>query len=213
MGTHTVRHARVAGVVLAGGYSTRMGMEKAHIKPYDNTEPDMLARTCALLQSLLEQVWVSCRPDNPKTGYVCILDIHPGLGPFGGVHAALTQAQNLGLEGVLALSCDLPFMDIPTLERLLDARTHRAPDTLMTTFRQAETGFIEALAAIYEVSALPFFEAALAAGVRQLSRVLPPERRTDSIYARTEALPFFNLNYPADLEVFRRLLVALQHRA
>ena len=203
------RHARVAGVVLAGGLSSRMGREKAHIRAYGNAEPDMLARTRGLLHDVLEHVWVSCRPGNLKEGCACVMDIHPGLGPFSGVHAALTRARELGLEAVLALSCDLPFMDIPTLQRLLRARDARAQGALMTTFRQKETGFIESLTAIYEVEALPCFEAALTAGERKLSRIIPAERRTDIVYANTEALPFFNLNYPADLEVFRRLLAAL----
>ena len=205
---------QVGGVVLAGGLSSRMGREKAHIHAYGDAAPDMLTRTRGLLHEVVSEVWVSCRPGLPKNGCACVFDIHPGLGPFSGVHAALTHARATGLRAVLALSCDLPFMDAPTLSRLLAARqaARRACPKeipLMTTFRQQETGFIESLTAIYEIEALPFFEAALAAGERKLSRVIPAARRTDIVYAHTEALPFFNLNYPADLEVFRRLLAAL----
>lgn len=198
----------VAGVVLAGGLSSRMGTEKAHIRPYGQGRPDMLARTRALLGELLPQVWVSCRPGNAKEG-ACVFDVHPGLGPFSGVYASLALAHERGLEAVLVLSCDLPFMDAPTLSRLLEARRQAGRDALMTTFRQAETGFIESLTAVYEVAALPFFARALTAGERKLSRIIPPERRTDVVYTRDEALPFFNLNYPADLDMFHRLLSAL----
>lgn len=206
------RHPLVAGVVLAGGLSSRMGTEKAHIHAYGSEAPDMLARTRGLLQGVLDHVWVSCRPGNPKPHCLCVMDIYPGLGPFSGVHAALTHARAQGLEAVLALSCDLPFMDENTLRRLLSARRQRLPGTLMTTFRQLETDFIESLTAIYEVAALPLFETAKAAEIRKLSRIIPPERREDIVYASTEGLPFFNLNYPADLDVFRRMLAALQHQ-
>ena len=205
----------MAGVVLAGGRSSRMGVEKAHIRAYGQSQPDMLARTRALLGRVTGQVWVSCREDNPKEGH-CIFDRHQGLGPFSGVYAALLRAREEGLEAVLPLSCDLPFMDDATLLRLLNARRAARAQTwepgtepLMTTFFQAETGFIESLTAVYEVAALPFFEAALARQERKLSRIIPPQRRTDIVYAHTEALPFFNLNYPADLEVFRKMLTAL----
>lgn len=214
---HTVRetllpHRDIAGVVLAGGRSTRMGIEKAHIHAYGQTQPDMLARTRALLGRVTEQVWISCRPDNPKDGQ-CIFDNYEGLGPFSGVYTALLHARDAGLQGILPLSCDLPFMDDATLLRLLTARDQarqRGDDTLMTTFFQTATGFIESLTAVYEVAAIPLFEEALARQERKLSRIIPPQRRTDIPYVHSEALPFFNLNYPADLEVFRRMLAALK---
>ena len=233
----------IAGVVMAGGRSTRMGVEKAHIRAYGQTQPDMLARTRSLLAQVTGQVWVSCRPDNPKEG-LCIFDQHQGLGPFGGLYTALVRAREEGLSAVLPLSCDLPFMDEATLRQLLHARdaalgtrvpqpdaalgtrvlqpdaARQTPTTpvpqpddalppLMTTFLQSETGFIESLTAVYEVAALPFFEEALARDERKLSRIIPPQRRTHIPYVHSQALPFFNLNYPADLEVFRRMLAAL----
>lgn len=204
-------HKTIAGVVLAGGRSTRMGIEKAHIHAYGQAEPDMLARTRALLGRVTEQVWISCRPDNPKEGH-CVFDHYEGLGPFSGVYTSLLHARDAGLEGILPISCDLPFMDDATLLRLLRARDHarqQGSDAIMTTFFQAETGFIESLTAVYEVTALPWFEAARERQERKLSRIIPPERRTDIVYTHTEALPFFNLNYPADLEVLRRMLAAL----
>lgn len=199
----------VVGLVLAGGLSSRMGREKARIKVHGAGKPDLLTRTCRVMGEVLEDVWVACRPGRPREGSICIFDRVEGLGPFGGVHAGLLAAREAGRRAVLAVSCDLPFMDEQTLRRLLRARRERPAETLLTTFRQQETGFIEALTAIYEVEALPFFEQALSAGERKLSRIVGPARRTDILYARHESLPFFNVNYPADLEVARRLLAAL----
>ena len=209
--------AGVAGGVGAGGLTSRMGIEKAHRHAYGDEEADMLTRTRTLLGTILPHVWVSCREGHPKEGAVRIFDQHAGLGPFSGVYAALLHAREQGLGAVLPLSCDLPFMDAPTLWRLLEARAaHRAEakaqgtvPNLKTTYLQVETGFIESLTAIYEVAAIPLFEAALAQDERKLSRIIPAEQRTHIPYAHHEALPFFNLNYPADLEVFRRLLAAL----
>ncbi len=189
----------IVGVVLAGGLSSRLGQEKALLRVHGQEQPDLLRRTHNLLTALLPCCWVACRPTRPCAG----------LGPFSGVHAALRAAAEQGFAAVLALSCDLPFMDEATLRRLLAARGAASDGRLLTTFCQRETGFIEALTAVYEVAALPLFDAALALGERKLSRIIPLERQTRIDYSQAEALPFFNINYPADLELARRLLAAL----
>lgn len=139
----------------------------------------------------------------PKTPapFKAIPDEVDRQGPFGGVYSALRRLQ----KPILVLSCDLPFMDGPTLRRLLDAREARLPGTIMTTYQQEETGFIEALVAVYEPACLPWFDAAWEQGIRKFSVVIPEELRTHVPYSRSEALPFFNINYPADFEIARRL--------
>ena len=194
------------GVVLAGGRSTRLGQDKVRLRlPGDGR--DMLALTADLLAACTDGVVISCRaPDAGEEplalpGIRSIPDAEPGLGPLGGVWSALRKLR----QPILVLSCDLPFMDMPTLRRLIDARGARPPEALMTTFQQAETGFIEALVAVYEPACLPWFDAAWEQGIRKFSVVIPEELRTHVPYSRSEALPFFNINYPADFEIARRL--------
>lgn len=138
------RQDRMIGVVLAGGRSTRLGQDKVRLRlPGDGR--DMLARTADLLAACTDGVVISCRaPDAGEEtlalpGIRSIPDAEPGLGPLGGVWSALRELR----QPILVLSCDLPFMDVPTLRRLIDARGARPPEALMTTFQQAETGFIE----------------------------------------------------------------------
>ena len=194
------------GVVLAGGRSTRLGQDKVRLRlPGDGR--DMLALTADLLAACTDGVVISCRaPDAGEEtlalpGIRSIPDAEPGLGPLGGVWSALRELR----QPILVLSCDLPFMDGPTLRRLLDAREARLPGTIMTTYQQEETGFIEALVAVYEPACLPWFDAAWEQGIRKFSVVIPEELRTHVPYSRSEALPFFNINYPADFEIARRL--------
>ncbi|EGY26412.1 molybdopterin-guanine dinucleotide biosynthesis A-like protein [Desulfovibrio sp. A2] len=203
----------VVGVVLAGGLSTRLGQDKTRLHLHGEAAPDMLARTAALLRSVTGEVWISCRGGRPcpvaTTGvdgpYYRLNDEVEGMGPFGGVITALRVAQG----PVLVLSCDLPFMERAVLERLLARRAVRRPGTVMTTFRQTETGFIESLVAVYEFEALPLFRQALEDGERKLSRVVPPDLREHIPYSVQDALPFFNINYPADLEMARRIIGSL----
>lgn len=192
------------GVVLAGGRSTRLGQDKVRLRlPGDGR--DMLARTVDLLAACTGGVAVSCRRSSDageNGGLRVIPDEVEGLGPLGGVWSALRALR----EPVLALSCDLPFMDGATLRRLVAARNARPSGTVMTTFQQAETGYIEALVAVYEPESLPFFEEARTRGLRQLNRVIPEAAQVRIPYTRAEARPFFNINFPADLEQARRML-------
>ena len=111
------------GVVLAGGRSTRLGQDKVRLRlPGDGR--DMLARTADLLAACTDGVVISCRaPDAGEEtlalpGIRSIPDAESGLGPLGGVWSALRELR----QPILVLSCDLPFMDMPTLRRLIDAR-------------------------------------------------------------------------------------------
>ncbi len=97
-------------------------------------------------------------------------------------------------------------MDGATLDRLLAARDARPAGAILTTFQQVETGYIEALVAVYEPACLPCFEEARVRGLRQLNLVVPEASQARIPYTRAEARPFFNINFPADLERARRLL-------
>lgn len=193
------------GVVLAGGRSSRLGQDKVRLRlPGDGR--DMLARTADLLAACTDGVAISRRAssvgDAPALpGVRSIPDREDNLGPFGGIWSALRELR----QPILVLSCDLPFMDAATLRRLIEARNTRAPEAVMTTFLQAETGFIEALVSIYEPACLPFFEDARARNLRQINLVIPEALQARVVYTRAEALPFFNINFPDELEQARRM--------
>lgn len=194
------------GVVLAGGLSTRLGNDKTGIRLYGDSEPDMLTRSCQLLAQVTDEVWISSRADKPRTNeYLWVRDEQQGLGPIGGVLSALRAAQG----PIVVLSCDLPFMNRAVLEQLVEKRQERTTQTLMTTFLQAETGFIESLVAIYEFEALALFEQAVEQDIYKLSRVIDKSAQLHIPYSSRESLPFFNINYPADLEMARRIIAAL----
>ena len=193
------------GVVLAGGRSTRLGQDKVRLRlPGDGR--DMLARTADLLAACTDGVVISC-PAPAAGGETLALpgirsipDAKPGLGPLGGVWSALRELR----QPILVLSCDLPFMDVPTLRRLIDARGARPPEALMTTFQQAETGFIEARVSVYDPACLPLFEEARARSLRQLNLVIPEKLQSRVVYTRAEALPVFNSIFPGELGQARR---------
>ncbi|HDQ40369.1 MAG TPA: molybdenum cofactor guanylyltransferase [Desulfonatronum sp.] len=198
----------LAGIVLAGGKSTRLGQDKAGIV---FSGASLLCRTVDLLRRHCSTVCVVGR--NPANECAAragrdldndlpwLLDLVPGCGPAGGIATALKVLQ----RPCLVLSCDLPLMDDATVTRLIRGRTEKPEQAVMTTFQQQETGYIEALTAIYELEALPLLETALARRLFQLNRILSEPLRHHLPYRRNEAIPFFNVNHPADLSLLRTL--------
>ena len=198
----------VAGVVLAGGLSTRMGHDKAQLRVYGPDKPDLLARTHALLADLLPRCWVSCRADAPRSGYACLFDAKHDQGPAAGILAALREAKAQGFAAVLALSCDMPLMDTPTLRRLLEARAAAPAGTLATLYVEAASGRPEALAAVYETASLPLFEKWLESPGGRLNCIVPLQNQCRLPYGAEESRPFVNLNRPDDLKTVLDILGA-----
>ncbi len=191
------------GVVLAGGKSTRLGHDKAFVAWRGD---DLLGQAVRRLRSFLPEVWVVGRDPAPHGLDVpWLLDETPGLGPAGGVLTALETIQ----RPCLVTSCDLPLLTDEVLSTLLAAWRERPADRLMTTYLQVETGFIEALVSVYEPAAAEVIRASLDQGVRKLSAIFTPGLRHNIPYSKDDAMPFFNVNFPADLAVLR----ALEERA
>ena len=189
------------GLVLAGGLSSRLGHDKANLKIHsDFGITDLLDRSMRVLRLVVDNIAVVGRK---ATGYPSIPDLVIHKGPVGGIASALAAFPG---DAVLVLSCDLPFMNASILRKLLQARAEAPANTLMTAYRQAETGHKEALVAIYEPGATVHFLESLYADKLKVSMVVPEEQQFFIEYGAEDSLPFFNINYPADLEVVKRLI-------
>ena len=188
----------LTGIVLAGGQSARLGQDKAALV-VEEGGPDLLTRAVRLLESLVPRVFVVGRTD---THHPSLPDDAPGAGPVGGIATALRHTGT----SCLVLSCDLPFMDATTLSTLTAAWAARRPETLVTAFAHNKTGRPEPLAAVYEPQSLPYFTACLAEKQLKLVRVVPEALQEHVPYSTEAALPFFSINYPADLAAARLLL-------
>lgn len=189
------------GIVLAGGLSSRLGTDKV-ILPWQGE--NLLTKAVRTLQDCNLRVKVSTRASRSlPEGFEYIFDEEENLGPLGALYSILRATS----EPCLVIPCDLPFMQPATLQKLMAARTGTK---LITTFKQSNTGFIEALVAIYEPASLPFFAAAKAKEIRQLNLVIPQELQDHVIYTPEESLPFLNINYPKDLARAIQILETIQ---
>src|SRR5689334_11731255 len=149
--------------VLAGGKSSRMGRDKAWLPAPGATEAllERLLRLGAVLQ--LNAVVAGGRA---PAGVVALADDPPGIGPLGGLCALLAHAER---GPVIALACDMPYVDAPLLARL--ARAPSAAAVLAP--RDPASGKWQPLFARYDAErALPVVRAAIARGEHSLQRVL-----------------------------------------
>lgn len=93
----------ILGCVLAGGQSSRFGSDKALA---DFAGRTLIARTVDLLSGWCEHVVVAGRETAPAP---CLPDWpRPGMGPLGGIAAALHLAADEGYAAVLTCGVDSP---------------------------------------------------------------------------------------------------------
>ncbi|MCW5723995.1 MAG: NTP transferase domain-containing protein [Maricaulaceae bacterium] len=102
----------LAGLLLAGGRSSRMGRDKALIEWRGETLLDRARRT--LCEAGADQVFVLGRPELADG----LADVEPGAGPARAVTAAAGALRVRGWVRFLAIPVDMPLMTAPALARL-----------------------------------------------------------------------------------------------
>jgi molybdenum cofactor guanylyltransferase len=195
----------VAGFVLAGGQSSRMGRDKALVELAG--EP-MLVRMVRLLEQAAAPVTVIGPPERYAHLTLRVVpDDRPGLGPLGGIATALRIAV---ADWNLIVGCDLPYLTAEWL-RFLAARTRGSPAWAVVP--ETSRG-LEPLVAVYHRRARGAFVEALERGRRKLTEVLSGlpagtlERIPPAEWKSFDSSGwlFKNMNQPADYdEAARRL--------
>lgn len=135
------------GLILAGGKSTRMKKDKSLLRYQGKTQ---IESAFNLLSQFCEKIFISNRKAQAA------LHKHKGLpqihdhqefrdiGPLSGILSAMTEYPSAAW---LVLACDLPFVSVKTLERLIERRNQ---SKTATAFTSANDGLPEPLCAIYE---------------------------------------------------------------
>ncbi len=190
----------VAGMVVAGGRSTRFGGEKAAAELHGRP---LLVWAVRRLQRACGEVAVNARPGTEtealamKEGLEVLHDA-PGDpdGPLAGVKAGLAWAASRGARSLAVSPCDAPLLPEDLFIRLIDAAGEGAAMAVTDDGRQP-------LCAVWPVSALPFLTQALKDGAH------PPTWRTlEALGAAAVRFDppadFANINTREDLEAAAR---------
>jgi molybdopterin-guanine dinucleotide biosynthesis protein A len=132
----------LAGFILAGGQSRRMGSDKAGLMLAGKS---FVARIAGELARATDSVTiVGNEPAAIQLKLPTVPDVHQGWGALGGVHAALSTCD---AEWALVVACDFPFVTSELFFRLSSLRTGVAavapiqpddiPQPLCTLYRVA----------------------------------------------------------------------------
>lgn len=145
-----------AGFVLAGGQSSRMGVDKALVE--FRGRPLVDHALAALRRAGLTVAIAGARTGLQKYAPV-IDDLDSGQGPLGGICAALEVTN---VTWAVFVPVDLPLLPASLIE-LLQKRAQITDRTITVT---SVNGFVETFPAILHQRALPALKAELAAGRR-----------------------------------------------
>ena len=125
---HTVamtstRAVKLAGIILAGGRSRRMGQDKATLE-WEGVP--MLSKIAYTISSRCDPVLVAAPPTSQA--YVDLVDEtdlewvtteKAGSGPLGGLVAALRAAAEAGADAAFVCATDMPLVDTGLIDELL----------------------------------------------------------------------------------------------
>lgn len=167
----------VAGFVLAGGRSSRMGTDKALVslggKPLISYAVAKLRRVAATVSIL-----TGPPPGNPGLAEFAplVVDEHPGCGPVGGIEAALASSSHVWN---LIVPVDVPFLPAELLLWWVATTTADPRSPVRIAFFRAD-GVLHPTVLLVHRDAAPGLSEAIRRGEYKLLRALEHAARTIS---------------------------------
>ncbi len=190
----------VSAVVLAGGKSSRMGVNKAFLELEGRPLIDQVVES--LVEVFPEVIVVTNEPllylHLPAA---IVTDIYKDKGSYGGLYTGLFHSSH---DYAFVVPCDMPFLNIPFIEHMIDSvGTHQivVPKPL---------DGLQPLHAVYGKKTLPPMARMLAQNklkIIDLYQVVKPLVIPFNViesFDRTGRM-FFNINSPDDFERYRQL--------
>ncbi len=180
----------MAGFVLVGGRSFRMGRDKARLplKSHLLVE-DVAAKVAFVAQNVALIGGLERYCDLP---FECLDDLRPSLGPLAGVETALASQRG---ELNLIVACDMPNIRVEWLQRLLARAIEGNGDCVVC---QDSSGSIHPLCGVWSQRCLPRVTAALDRG---RLRALDLIQELKAVYLPVGEF-IHNLNTPDDWETW-----------
>jgi molybdenum cofactor guanylyltransferase len=179
----------IAGWVLAGGLSTRLGRDKAFVEV--DGEP-LVGRTVRLVREVAGSAVVVGRASVfQAAGFEAIEEADPGNGPLGGILAALQATRS---DWNLIVACDLARLERSFLDRLVAACTANVDAVVAWS---PDSGR-QPLCAVYHHRCREPLAEQYAAGVRAVRRAIEVLQVHEVAVTESEIL--FNLNTPDQLQ-------------
>lgn len=190
---------RSVAVILAGGAGSRIGGSKPLRVVGGRT---LLDRALMQARQWSDQVAVAVRDEAQLGGCAAniILDERGVDGPLAGLISALRFAHGSGVDAVLTLPTDMPFLPSDLCGRLRERLGNSAAAVA------SSGGHLHPVCVLWRVSSLDLVPAYLASGRRSLKGLAEAAGFTAVDWRAEPVDPFFNINSPEDLAAAERLL-------
>ncbi len=188
------------GMVLAGGKSVRMGQDKSVINWHGKEQRYYMA---GLLRNVCDEVYISCRPEQVSgidKNYNTLADNYPGGGPLVGILSAFKKAPGAAW---LVTACDLPLLDLATLQYLI---AHRDTTCMATAYKSSFDDLPEPLITIWEPQSYELLQAHIADGYTCPRKALIRNEKMVKIILPPDPDALINANTPGDADRVKELL-------
>jgi molybdopterin-guanine dinucleotide biosynthesis protein A len=192
----------IAGLVLAGGRSSRMGGgDKCRI---DLDGQTLIERVIARLMPQVDQLAIAAG-DKTTQGFANLPRLRDGVpgsaGPLAGLLAGLEWAAMKDCAYVLSMPCDVPFLPADLASRLLEAA---AGQDAAVAASGGQTHYVVGLWPVGLAPALR--EQVMKHELRSAGAWAASMRTGIAVWPSDTFDPFHNINRPEDVETARRIL-------
>lgn len=184
----------LAGVVLAGGESRRMGRDKAGLPVPGSPGTTMVEHVVGILSRRCDPVLVMAAQGQPLPALEArvLRDESRGSGPLPATARALRAAAEAGAELAFVCAVDMPFLEVELIDDLARRAVQTGAEVVLPWDGQDHY-----LAAVYRTSLAERVDALVAAGERKM-RVLVDASDAQRIVT-ANSRPLTNLNTGDDL--------------
>jgi len=186
------------GLVLAGGKSQRMGFDKGAVNWFGKEQRYYMAD---MLKPLCNEVFISCREDQRQqipVDYNVLTDTFTGLGPYGAILSAFREQPDTAW---LVIACDLPLLDLGTIQYLIERRD---VSKIATAFNSPDNEFPEPLITIWEPKSYPALLSFLSQGYSCPRKALI--NSDINLLQAPDPNALTNVNTPEELEKIKRVI-------
>lgn len=141
-------YENISAVILAGGSSTRMGVDKALMQVNDMT---IIERLVMLMSDRFAEIFISANDAAAYKflGLPVVSDFFLNAGPLAGIHAGLKSSPT---DKNFIISCDLPLVDTATIDYIVGYETGRA------IVIPSENGKLHTLCGVYDKKCMEYIE-------------------------------------------------------
>ena len=181
-----------AGVILAGGQSSRMGFPKAFLTIKGKRAIDIILE---VFHSLFEEIFIVTDDKNRFVGFKdveVIEDLIKDCGPLGGIYTGLKA---ISKDKAFFVACDMPLLSSELIKKMLNASSENDYGCIVPYTSKG----VEPLHAVYSKKILQIIEDLLRGNDFSVNQLLKRCKCKHIKVNSQEAASFFNVNTQEEL--------------